>query len=105
MNGTSTIVWEPLRYRKPAQVWYPVTQTPLEKSPSPSLNRYESPRRPPASGKAAMETMDKLAIIMEAWLQILKDAVANYHIPPWPRVKFVLPFIADLVHFIFSFSA
>lgn len=52
-----------------------------------------------------METTDKLAIIMEAWQQILEDAIANYRIPPQPqRVKFVLPFIAGLVLSIFSFS-
>lgn len=32
-----------------------------------------------------METMDKLAIIMEAWQQILEDAIANYHIPLQPQ--------------------
>lgn len=57
----------------------------LGKELSPSLNRCESPHRPRASGKAAMETTDKLAIIMEAWKQILEDAIANYHIPPQPQ--------------------
>lgn len=84
MSSTSTTVQEHPYYRKPVQVWHPVTQTPLERSPSPSLNRSESPHQPWASGKAAMETMDKLAIIMEAWQQILKDTVAKYHIAPEP---------------------
>jgi len=79
-----------------------VTQAPLERSSS--LNRHESPRWP--TEKASMETMDKLRIIMEAWKQNLKDAIANYHMPPQPQhVLNLLPFIADLVLFIFSFSA
>lgn len=57
----------------------------LGKESSPSLNRCESPHWPWASGRAAMETMDKLAIIMEAWQQILEDAIANYHIPLQPQ--------------------
>lgn len=85
MSSTSTTVQEPPYYRKPVQVCHTVTQMPLERSPSPSLNRSESPHQPRASGKAAMETMDKPAIIMEAWQQILKNAIANYHIPPQPQ--------------------
>lgn len=77
-----------------------MTQAPLERSSS--LNRHESPRWP--TEKAVMETMGK--IIMEAWKQNLKDAIANYHMPPQPQhVLNLLPFIADLVLFIFSFSA
>lgn len=43
---------------------------------------------------------------MEASKQNLKDAIANYHIPSPPQhVLNLLLLIADLVLFIFSFSA
>lgn len=69
--GLSTIAQEPLYDRKPVQVWHPVTQTPLGRSSS--LNCCESSHQP--TEKAAMETMDKLRIIIKASKQNLKDAI------------------------------